>query len=137
MPLSLRFDPKYLDGDIADIEDDAALTEATIALATDARIDPSLVPAGKSNWGYWADALLSPGEQTGSTLWRYDDRMPTVELGAELERDAQAALAPIVREERIIAADTDVLIDGTHLDVVARLTLPSGAVASLGPIRVS
>lgn len=137
MPLSLRYDPKYLDADLVDAEDDGALTEAIYALGTDARVDDALVPPGKENRGCWSDVFERPRAELGSKLWLLDDQLPTVDVAERLDQYAKEALRPILLEGRITALETEAIIDGAHLDLITRLTLPTGAVASLGPIRVS
>jgi uncharacterized phage protein gp47/JayE/phage gp46-like protein len=135
VPLSLRIDPKYLDADIVQLEDDVAATEAIFALCTDARVDEALLPAGKENRGHWADVFER--EQSGSKCWLLEDQVVSVSVAERLDQYAREALAPIIDEGRLTAVETDEVIDGQHLDLVTRLTFPSGAQQTLSPIRAS
>lgn len=149
--LSLRFDPVELDGDLADVADDSGVeTEALIALATDARVDPSDLddlllrdlgiaapPTGRPNRGYWADAVLNDGEQTGSRLWLLEGA-PVADVSiARVEELVAEALAPIVRAGRIASFDAGVSIDGQSIVVAPTLHLPDGSTRTVGPLRVN
>jgi phage gp46-like protein len=135
VPLSLRIDPKYLDADLVALEEDVAATEAIIALCSDARVDEALLPAGKENRGHWADVFER--EQLGSKCWLLEDQVVNVGVAERLDQYAREALRPILDEGRITTVETDEVIDGQHLDLITRLTFPSGAAMTLGPIRVS
>jgi phage gp46-like protein len=137
--LALRFDPVQLEGDIMDGPDPSGgvETEALIQTATDRRVDPLELPAGKENRGWWADAFFAGEPPLGSRHWLLEDALGTAEVLARAEEYQAEALSPLIADGRITEATPVSELVATHVSIAGALVLPSGAVVQLGPLPLN
>lgn len=136
--LGLALDPLYLDCDLVadELDVDGVRAEATVALLSDARVDPALLREGQLNRGYWEDAFEVDPTPLGSTLWLFEPAT-TDEKISEAERIAERALAPMIAEGRVERVDVVAAPNGDQLELTTRLILPDGSMIVLDPVRVN
>jgi phage gp46-like protein len=136
--LALRPDPATFEGDLADAVDLFGLeTEALIALWTDARVDPSELPEGVPNRGYWGDSLIAARSSTGSRLWLLETAVADDSAARRAEAYALEALEHLTRERRARSIRPEATVEGDAIYLRVRITALTGAELELGPARIN
>lgn len=135
---SLRYDPSQVAVDLAPPagEDDVE-SEATLAILSDARVDPSEVPPGTPLRGYWADTLDPTGQQVGSRLWLLEQAEATPANAKRAEQYIREALKYLLDQKRLRAITTYSEIVDDRIQVGVELVKRNGQSIPLGPFEVT